>query len=137
MILLDSSVLIDALTGPRRSEPSLRFVVEQGIRMRVPSLVLYEWRRGPRTNQELAVQEELFPAEEAVPFGTKESLIAGDLFKRVARPWGREVDIAIAACAIALDADLWAQNHRDFADLPGLRLYVPSLEDGGLRTRIR
>ncbi len=123
MILLDTSVLIDALTGPRRAEPPLRAAIERGDRMKIPSLVLFEWRRGPRSSIELALQENLFPAEEAVPFGPRESLIAAELYEQVASPRSREVDLAIAACAIALGADLWTQNLRDFIDIPGLKVY--------------
>lgn len=123
MILLDTSILIDALTGPRRAEPRLRAAIERGDRMKIPSLVLFEWRRGPRTSIELASQESLFPAEEALPFGSREALIAAKLYRRVTRPRSREVDLAIAACALALGADLWTRNERDFIDVPGLRLY--------------
>ena len=125
MILLDTSVLIDALTGPRRAEPPLRAAIERGDRMKIPSLVLFEWRRGPRTNIELAAQENLFPTEEALPFGAREALLAADLYRRVATPRSREVDLAIAACAIVLGADLWTQNLRDFIDIPSLSIYSP------------
>jgi predicted nucleic acid-binding protein len=39
---------------------------------------------------------------------------------------GREIDLAIAACALTLGARLWALNPRDFRDLPGLDLYPAS-----------
>ena len=54
MIVLDTSVLIDALSGLKRSGPSLRNALAEGERILLPSLVLYEWLRGPRTPQELA-----------------------------------------------------------------------------------
>lgn len=47
MTLLDTSVLIDSLSGPRRSARTLRSAIEQGERLLIPS-VLYEWLRGPR-----------------------------------------------------------------------------------------
>ena len=50
MILLDTSVLIDALTGGRRSAPALRRTIESGERVALTTLVLYEWHRGPRRN---------------------------------------------------------------------------------------
>jgi predicted nucleic acid-binding protein len=123
LILLDTSVLIDALTGPRRSGPLLRRAIEQGERILVPSLVLYEWLRGPRLGPELDAQEALFPIDSAVPFGTAEATLASRLYKSIARRRGREIDIAIAATAISKDAPLWTLNPRDFSDLPGLRLY--------------
>ncbi len=48
MILLDTSVLIDGLSGPRRSAPALRAAIEDGERILLSALVLYEWLRGPR-----------------------------------------------------------------------------------------
>ncbi len=123
MIVLDTSVLIDSLTGPRRSEPQLRAAIERGERMGVPSLVLYEWFRGPRAPIELSTQESLFPAEEAIAFGPREAAIAADLYRRVTSPRSRAVGLAIAACAIAAGADLWTHNLEDFIDIPGLRLY--------------
>jgi len=39
---------------------------------------------------------------------------------------GREVDLAIAACALTLGARLWTLNPRDFRDIEGLDLYLPA-----------
>jgi predicted nucleic acid-binding protein len=35
----------------------------------------------------------------------------------------RQVDLAIAACAIEARASLWTLNRSNFRDLPGLMLY--------------
>lgn len=90
--------------------------------MLVPTLVLYEWLRGPRLPGELADQEALLPSESAVPFGVREAEIAARLYRQIPRPRGRDVDIAIAACAIARETPLWTLNRKDFADIPGLTL---------------
>lgn len=124
MILLDTSVLIDSLAGPRRSAGALRRVIERGERMLVPALVLYEWLRGPRLPEELAAQEALFPRESAVPFGPREAALAAELYRAVRKPRGRELDLAIAACALARDAELWTLSQPDFRDIPGLRRFV-------------
>ena len=126
MIHLDTSALIDALTGPRRSAPALRALVERGERLTFSAIVLYEWRRGPRRAEELRAQEALFPAGEAIPFGAAEARQAAELYRKVPRPRGREIDFAIAACALAQDAALWTLNPSDFADIPGLELVDPS-----------
>jgi predicted nucleic acid-binding protein len=86
----------------------------------LPALVLYEWLRGPRLPEELSDQEALFPKEAAVPFGPREAAVAADLYRAVKRPRGRELDLAIAACALAWDAELWTLNRDDFRDIPGL-----------------
>jgi predicted nucleic acid-binding protein len=125
LILLDTSILIDALTGSKRSAASLRSAIVHGERIIIPSLVLYEWLRGPRGKAELAAQEALFPSETAVSFGPKEALAAARLYGKLHRPRGREIDIAIAACAICHDCDLWTLNRADFEDIPDLRLFSP------------
>jgi predicted nucleic acid-binding protein len=123
MIVLDTSILIDALTGPRRSSGSLRAAIEGGERMAVPALVLYEWLRGPRLPEELAAQEALFPRAAALPFGPAESEVAAALYRSLRRPRGREIDLAIAAHAVARRAALWTLDRADFDDIPDLELW--------------
>jgi len=125
LIVLDTSVLIDALTGPRRSAPMLRTAIDKGERLLLPALVLYEWLRGPRLDSELEAQEALFPSKNAAPFGPAEAMEASRLYRAIRRPRGREIDVAIAAVAIGKNADLWTLNPRDFADVPGLRMFSP------------
>jgi predicted nucleic acid-binding protein len=60
VIVLDTPVLIDGLTGLKRSAPAIRESLAEGERMLLPALVLYDWLRGPRLAQELAAQEALF-----------------------------------------------------------------------------
>ncbi len=125
MIFLDTSVLIDGLSGPRRSAERIRAALAGGERILLPSLVLYEWLRGPRLPEELNAQETLFPAERSVPFGPQEAAQAARLYATIRRPRGREIDLAIAACALLWEAELWTLNTEDFADIPGLRVARP------------
>jgi predicted nucleic acid-binding protein len=111
IVHLDTSALVDALTGPRRAFSDLE-------RTAVSTLVLYEWLRGPRTAEELADQE-------ARVFGRAEAVRAADLYRTVKRPRGRDLDIAIFACALEQGARLWTLNPEDFRDMSGLLLYDP------------
>lgn len=122
MIHLDTSVLIDALTGPKRSAPRLRMWIDRRERILVSTLVLYEWLRGPRLREEVEAQEALFPAATAVGFGPREAALAAELYRTVRRPRGRELDLAVAACALTHGAALWTLNPEDFRDVPNLRL---------------
>ncbi len=122
MILLDTSVLIDSLTGPKHSAPALRAWIETGERILLPTLVLYEWLRGPRVPAELTAQEALFPSAAAIPFGPGEAALSSELYRAVRRGRSREIDLAIAATAILRNASLWTLNSEDFKDIPNLQL---------------
>jgi predicted nucleic acid-binding protein len=121
-IHLDTSALVDALTGPRRSLDALIGLAEQGHRLSVSVLVLYEWLRGPRTREELVAQEDLFPRASVMPFGAEQAALAAKLYARAKHPRGREIDLAIAACALHDGAALWTLNRADFRDIPDLTL---------------
>jgi predicted nucleic acid-binding protein len=126
VIHLDTSVLVDALTGPRRSAGDLRRVIEQGERVAISALVLYEWLRGPRSEAEVEDQRELFPDDEAVAFGAREAAVAARLYRTVPRARDRELDLAVAACALSHDASIWTLNPADFKDIAGLVLHRPA-----------
>ena len=122
IVHVDTSALVDALTGPRRSLGALIRFTDQGHRLMLSTIVLYEWLRGPRSRTELAAQEDLFPSEAAVGFGAGEAALAARLYKQVPRARGREIDLAVAACALANGAAIWTLNPGDFRDIPDLRL---------------
>jgi predicted nucleic acid-binding protein len=125
LIVLDTSVLVDSLTGPKRTAPTLREVILHGERLLLSVLVLYEWLRGPRSREEIADQEELFPVESAIAYEVEDVVLSARLYQSLRRPRGREIDLAIAACAINREARLWTLNPADFDDIPGLKLYRP------------
>jgi predicted nucleic acid-binding protein len=122
LIHLDTSALVDALTGPRRSASALRDILDRGERISISAFVLYEWLRGPRRASELAHQEALLPAEHAVPFGPREAALASDLYRALPRARHPEFDLGVAACALANGAGLWTLNGPDYRDIPGLNL---------------
>ena len=122
MIHVDTSALIAALTGARTAAPVLRAFISDGFRLAISTPVLYEWERGPRNASERGARDLLFPSHAIFGFGLDEALLAADLYRRMARPRGREIDIAIAACALTNGAALWTLNPRDFTDIPGLAL---------------
>ncbi|HEY8054549.1 MAG TPA: hypothetical protein VIE13_01420, partial [Terriglobales bacterium] len=57
-----------------------------------------------------------------VPFTDSEAVVGARLYRQVQRARSREVDIAIAACALTREASVWTLNRGDFDDIPGLRL---------------
>ena len=119
---LDTSALVDSLTGSRRSIDRLIELTHQSHRLAISSIVLYEWLRGPRTRPELLAQEELFPRESVRTFGPGDAATAARLYREITNARGREIDLAIAACAMTDGAALWTLNRRDFSDVPNLRV---------------
>jgi predicted nucleic acid-binding protein len=61
IVHVDTSALVDALTGPRRSLDTLIGLTDGGHRLALSTMVLYEWLRSPRTRAELGAQEESPP----------------------------------------------------------------------------
>jgi predicted nucleic acid-binding protein len=51
----------------------------------------------------------------AFAFGVEEALVASELYRRLRARRRREIDLAIAACAIVQGAALWTRIHRTFA----------------------
>jgi predicted nucleic acid-binding protein len=121
IVHLDTSVLIEALA------PTDRDLLDQAIlqddQLVVSTLVLYEWSRRPRSRAQREALAALFPADRIVVFGVDEALRAARVYQDVKRARTREVDIAIAACALEHNAALWTLNQGDFRDIPGLKLY--------------
>lgn len=120
---LDTSMLVEAFCGARRALPLVRAATARGDILTVDAVVLYEWRRGPRTKDELAAVDALCPADDVAAFGAREAARAANLFQRVKGARQRQADLAIAAVAIEQGAALWTLNARDFEDVPGLSLY--------------
>src|SRR5262245_494258 len=110
LIHLDTSVLIDAFTGPRRSLRVLRRATEAGEVTTFCTLVLYEWLRGPRSEPEREAVAEFFATDLLAPFGVRESETAATLYRQLKSARQRQADLAIAACAIEQGARLWTLN---------------------------
>ena len=123
IVHLDTSILVDAFSKPFRAQRALRALIVTEHRAAVSTPVLYEWLRGPRFETEKADQEAFFPSAGAVEFDHACAETAARLYRLMKRARGREMDIAIAACAIEHGAALWTLNPADFEDIPGLRLH--------------
>lgn len=123
IVHVDTSALVDAFTGSRRALPRLTAIVADRHRLAISAIVLYEWLRGPRVRAELLAQEAVLPREDVVPFTAADAARAAGLYGVVKRGRGREIDLAIAACALNHRAGLWTLNREDFDDIPDLTIF--------------
>ena len=125
LIHLDTSVLVDAFTGSRRALAHVASATSAGHVIAFCALVQYEWLRGPRASGEDEAVRRFFGDDAIVAFGSREAETAAALYPRVKRARQRQADLAIAACALECNAQLWTLHEPDFADVPGLNLYQP------------
>ena len=51
--------------------------------------------------------------------------MAAGLYATLPRARGRETELAIAACALLWEAELWTLNLGDFDDVLGLKVCLP------------
>ena len=86
------------------------------------AIAWYEFTRGPRTTEELAVAEAFLSNEDVIPFKQDTADIAAKLFRALGYPRKRGNDIAIGVTAALADAVLWTTNQTDFQKIPGLIL---------------
>ncbi len=125
LVHVDTSLLVDAFTGTRRALSQVIAATAQGDVLTFSTVVLYEWRRGPRIESETAAVAELFELDALPAFGVREAERAAALYRRVKRARQRQADLAIAACAIEGGGSFWTLNPADYLDIPGLTLYRP------------
>ena len=117
---LDTDFLIRALSssGPER-ERLVRLASSSQV-IEMSAIAWYEFCRGPRTPEQLAVARGLLAADGVIPFSEPISTAAGEVFRQLGSPSRRGADIAIDVTAALRDAKLLSCNERDFAGIPEL-----------------
>jgi len=119
---LDSDFLVRALSAPGSARQRLFELADSSVDMRMSSIAWFEFARGPRTTDELAVARSFFSADGIVPFSEDLAERAAEVFRRLGSPRRRAADIAIGVTAAEMKARLVSGNARDFAGIPDLEL---------------
>lgn len=119
---LDTDFLVYALSvaGPERKR--LRAMADSDDEIQMSAIAWYEFSRGPRTPEQLAVARSLLGEEGVLAFSEGTAAQAADVFRRLGSPRKRAADVAIGVTAVVHDAVLVTRNARDFAGMPGLRV---------------
>ncbi len=123
---LDTDFLVYALafTGPERQR--LIDLAESDNEIGMSSVAWYEFSRGPRTPQQLAVARSFLSEDGVIPFSEELAALAAEVFRNLGSPRRRAADIAIGVTAAALEGILLTRNIRDFAGIPHLQLEEPA-----------
>lgn len=120
---LDTDFLIYALGTAGSERRRLLTLADSGDVVQMSAVAWYEFSRGPRTPEQLAVARSFFAATDGiVPLSEELAARAADVFRQLGSPRKRAADIAIGVTAAALGARLLTRNKRDFAGIPHLTL---------------
>lgn len=117
---LDTDFLIHALSeaGPVRQRLIQLAESEQILEM--SALAWYEFSRGPRTPEQLAVGRSFLAEDGVIPLSEQFAAAAAEVFRQLGSPRRRAADVAIGVTAASRGATLLSLNARDFAGIPGL-----------------
>lgn len=120
---LDTDFLIYALGTAGSERRRLLTLADSGDVVQMSAVAWYEFSRGPRTPEQLAVARSFFSATDGiVPLSEELATRAAEVFRQLGSPRKRAADIAIGVTAAALGASLLTRNKRDFAGIPHLTL---------------
>lgn len=120
----DTDFLIYALSQSGAERNRLRRAAESDAVLQISAVAWYEFCRGPRLPEQIAVARSLFA--DVVPFDEVLAAHASEVFRRLGSPRRRAADIAIGVTAAATAAVLLTRNARDFAGIPDLELEAVS-----------
>ena len=119
---LDTDFLVYALStaGPERLR--LGELAESEVEIQISAVAWYEFSRGPRTPEQLAVARSFFFEDGVIPFSEELAALASEVFRNLGSPRRRAADVAIGVTAASMAARLLTRNAGDFAGVPHLEL---------------
>ncbi len=117
---LDTDFLIYALQRAGAERRRMAKLLDQDADIQISAIAWYEFSRGPRTPEQLAVARSFFSDDGVVPFAEDTAAEAAEVFRRLGSPRRRGADIAIGVTALRAGATLLSRNRRDFAGISGL-----------------
>jgi predicted nucleic acid-binding protein len=109
-----------------RERQHLFALVDSDAVIEMSAVAWYEYARGPRTPEQLAVARSFLGNENddgIVPLCELLALRAAEVFRQLGSPRRRAADIAIGVTAAA-SARLVTRNGKDFAGIDGLEIEI-------------
>ncbi len=120
---LDTDFFVWALSYPKSPEARrLDTLVAAPVAIEMSALAWYEFLRGPRTPEQLALSQLLIDRPSIIEVTADLAERAAEIFRRRRSTRRRAADVIIAATALSRNAVLLTRNVKDYADLEGLEL---------------
>jgi predicted nucleic acid-binding protein len=121
---VDTDFLVYALSsgGPERAR--LAQLAASDAVIEISALAWYEFCRGPRSPEQIAVAHDLFGDEGIIALTDLLAERAAEEFRRLGSPRRRAADIAIGVTAASYGATLLTRNHGDFDGISELDVEV-------------
>ena len=119
---LDADFLIKAVSTGGDERSRLLRLVGKSTPVGMSVVAWYEFSRGPRPPEQLALASLVVEEDDLVAFDAAVAQAAAETFRRLGSPRRRANDIAIGTTAAARGAILWTLNGDDFAGIPELEL---------------
>lgn len=119
---VDTDFLVHALSarGPEWTRLD-ELVVSEAV-LEISALAWYEFCRGPRSPEQIAVAHNLFGDQGIIPLTDMLAERAGEEFRRLGSPRRRAADVAIGVTAASYGAVLLTRNHGDFEGISELEI---------------
>ncbi len=119
---LDADFLVKAVSAPGAERRQLLDLASSETPIGMSAVAWYEFTRGPRTPEQLALASMVIEEDDVVAFDAVLAQRSAETFRRLRSPRRRANDIAIGTTAAAHSAMLWTLNPSDFVDVPDLEL---------------
>jgi predicted nucleic acid-binding protein len=119
---IDTDFLVHALGSRGPAWSRLRVLNDEDAEIEMSAIAWYEFARGPRSPEQLAVARALFSAEAIIAFSEAQAERAADVFRALGSPRRRAADITIGVVALDRGATLLTGNSRDYTAIDGLVL---------------
>ena len=119
---LDTDFLVFALSSAGPERRRLAELAGSDAEIQISAVAWYEFSRGPRTPEQLAVARSFFFEDGVVPFSEELASLAAEVFRILGSPRRRAADVAIGVSAASMAAVLLTRNVRDFAGIPRLEV---------------
>jgi predicted nucleic acid-binding protein len=119
---IDTDFLVHALGSRGPAWRRLRELNDEDAEIEMSAIAWYEFARGPRSPEQLAVARALFSEEAVISFSEVHAERAADVFRALGGPRRRAADIAVGVIALDRGATLLTGNSRDYTGIDGLLL---------------